>query len=47
MPEEFSIDQLVEKLVFMNKVEKGMKQSELGNVNTKEQARNKLSKWLR
>lgn len=47
LPEEFPIDQLVEKLVFMNKVEKGLKQSESEKVNTKEQAKQKLSKWLK
>lgn len=44
LPEEFSIDQLVEKLIFINKVETGLKQSEAGNVNTKEQVKQKLSK---
>lgn len=43
LPEEFRIDELVEKLVFMDKVEKGMRQSESENVNTKEQAKQKLS----
>lgn len=47
LPEEFSIDELVEKLVFTNKVEKGMKQSESGVINTKEEAKQKLSKWLK
>ena len=47
MPEQFSIDQLIDKLIFIDKVETGLKQSESGNVNTKEQAKEKLSKWLR
>jgi len=47
MPEQFSIDQLFDKLVFVNKVEIGLAQSENGQVNSKEQAKQKLSKWLK
>jgi hypothetical protein len=46
MPEQFSIDQLFDKLLFTNKVEIGLAQSENRQVNTKEQAKQKLSKWL-
>ena len=46
MPESFSIDQLFDKLNFINKVEFGLSQSSNGQVNTKEQAKEKLSKWL-
>ena len=38
MPEQFSIDQLFDKLLFINKVEIGLAQSENGQVSTKEQA---------
>ena len=37
MPENFSIDQLFDKLNFVNKVEIGLSQSAIGQVNTKEQ----------
>jgi len=47
MPEQFSIDQLFDKLLFVNKVETGLAQSENGQVNSKEQAKQKLSKWLK
>jgi len=47
MPENFSIDQLFDKLNFVNKVEIGLAQSANGQVNTKEQAKEKLSKWLK
>ncbi len=46
LPEEFSVDQLVEKLVFIDKVKTGLSQSGEGKINTKEQARQKLSKWI-
>jgi hypothetical protein len=44
MPEQFSIDQLFDKLLFINKVEIGLAQSENGQVNTKEQARHRNSR---
>jgi hypothetical protein len=47
MPEQFSLDQLFDNLLFINKVEIGLAQSENGQVNTKEQAKQKLSKWLK
>jgi len=47
MPERFSLDQLFDKLLFINKVEIGLLQSENGQVNSKEQAKQKLSKWLK
>ena len=47
LPEQFSIDQLIDKLIFIDKVEIGLEQSMLGNVNTKEQTKQKLSKWLK
>ena len=47
MPEQFSIDQFFDKLLFINKVEIGLSQSAIGQVNSKEQAKQKLSKWLK
>jgi len=47
MPEHFSIDQLFDKLIFTHKVETGLTQSLSGQVNTKEQTKEKLSKWLK
>ena len=47
MPEQFSLDQLFDKLLFINKVEIGLSQSANGKVNEKEQSKQKLSKWLK
>ena len=47
LPEQFSIDLLFEKLLFIDKVEMGLKQSEAKQVNTKSEAKQKLSKWLK
>jgi len=47
MPEQFSLDQLFDKLNFISKVEIGLSQSANGQINSKEQAKQKLSKWLK
>ena len=47
LPDQFSIDQLINKLIFIDKVETGLNQSLSENVNTKEQTKQKLSKWLK
>jgi hypothetical protein len=47
MPEQFSIDQFFDKLLFIDKVEVGLSQSGNGQVNSKEQTKQKLSKWLK
>jgi predicted transcriptional regulator len=46
LPEQFSIEQLIEKLLFMEKVEKGMEQSRQGKVIATEEVGQKLSQWL-
>jgi hypothetical protein len=45
MPDQFSIDQLIDKLLFIEKVESGLSQSETGEVFSQEQAREMLKKW--
>jgi hypothetical protein len=47
MPSQFSIDQLIDQLMFIDKVETGLSQSLSGHVNTKEETKQKLSKWLK
>ena len=47
LPEQFSIDEFIERLLFIDKVETGLKQSKAGEVNTKSEAKQKLSKWLK
>lgn len=47
MPDSFSIDELIDRLLFIEKVEKGLSQSEKGEVCSQEQAREMLKKWSR
>ena len=46
LPEEFSIDELIERLIVIQKIEEGQRQSKAGQTNTTEEAKKKLSKWL-
>ena len=46
LPEEFSIDELIEQLIVIQKIEEGQRQSKAGRTNTTEEAKKKLSKWL-
>jgi len=47
LPNEFSIDDLIEKLIFIEKVEEGRKQSREGKVVSHEEAKEIISKWLK
>ena len=47
LPEHFSMDQLVDKMSFVDKVCIGIKESEEGKVLTKLECRNKQAKWLK
>lgn len=47
MPEEVTIDQVVDQLVFLDKVQKGLSDSENNRVQTKEEAKKNLDKWLK
>lgn len=47
LPDEFSIDDLVERLIVLEKVEIGLKQAEEGKKVTTEEARQKLKNRLK
>ncbi len=46
LPEHFSVEELFERIIFLQKVEVGLDQSNRGQVNSTAQAREKLQKWL-
>lgn len=46
LPDEVTIDEIVERLIVIEKIEKGRKDVLAGKVNTEEQAKAKLNKWL-
>ena len=46
LPRNFTIDQLVDELVFVEKVRTGLKQSAEGRVLSRDKARDRLKKWF-
>lgn len=46
LPDEFSIEEIIERLIIIEKIDKGRQQVKEEKVNTEEQAKAKLSKWL-
>jgi len=47
LPEEFSIDELIDRLIFIDKVEKGLKQSEEGLVISDTELNNEIAQWFK
>lgn len=47
MPERFSVDEFLDRLIFLNKIEEGLEDSRKGRVYTTTEARRKLKKWLK
>ncbi len=46
LPDEFSIDEIIESLIILEKIDKGRQEVKDGKVNTEEQAKARLSNWL-
>jgi hypothetical protein len=47
LPESFTVDQIVEELVILNKIEEGRKDIDDGNVFTTNQLKQELKTWLK
>jgi predicted transcriptional regulator len=47
LPDNFTVDQVVEELVVLNKIEEGLKDVEQGRVLTTEQVKKELKTWLK
>jgi len=47
LPENVTVEQVIEHLIFLDKVQKGLDDSEKGRINTVEEAEQKLKKWLK
>ena len=47
LPNEFSLDDLVEKLILLEKIELGLQQVKEGKVVSNATAKQKLKKWLK
>ena len=47
LPENFTVDQVIEELVVLNKIEEGLKDIEDGRVFTTDQVKQELKAWLK
>ena len=47
LPDSFTIDELIDQLIFIEKIEEGIKQSELGKVVSNEDVKKMIDKWSR
>ncbi len=47
LPDQFSIDELMDKLLFLHKIEIGLEQSKNEQVTPHQQAKDHLKKWLK
>ena len=47
LPEKFSFDDLLDRIILLQKIEIGLQQSENGQIYTTDQAKEKLKKWLK
>lgn len=47
LPDEFTIEDVIEELIVVDKIEQGLKDAKEGKVYTTEDAKQKLNKWLK
>jgi len=45
MPDKFSIDELMDKLILLQKIETGLEQSKRGEIYSTQEAREMLKQW--
>jgi predicted transcriptional regulator len=47
LPDKFTIDELVDKMILLDKIEKGIQDADNGNVISEEELDEKIEKWLK
>lgn len=47
MPNKFSVDDLLDRIMLLQKIEIGLEQSEAGKVTSTDEAKQRLQKWLK
>lgn len=47
LPDNLTIDQVIDKIIMLDKIEQGLADVENGNVFTTEEIKDKLNKWLK
>ncbi len=47
LPSKFSVEELMDRVMLLQKIESGLLDSEKGNVYSTNEAKNRLKKWLK
>ena len=47
LPDNVAVDELIDRIILLDKIEQGLNDVENGNTYTTEQVENKLNKWLK
>jgi predicted transcriptional regulator len=47
LPDQFEAEEAIEKIVLLQRIQTGLRQSEEGKLISEEQVKKRLSKWLR
>ena len=47
LPDNLTVDQVIDRIILLDKIEQGLKDVEEGKVFTTEEAKVKLNKWLK
>ena len=47
MPENLSLDEVIEKLILLEKIEEGIKDADEGRVHTTSEVKSRLNGWLK
>jgi predicted transcriptional regulator len=47
LPDNLTIDQVIDRMIMLDKIEQGIKDVEDGNVYSTEEVKEKLNKWLK
>jgi len=47
LPDQFTIDELIDRVILLNKIDEGVEQSDSQETKTTEEAREHLKKWLK
>ncbi len=46
LPDQFSIDELMDKIIFLHKIENGLEQSKNNQITPNDKVKDELKKWL-
>jgi hypothetical protein len=47
LPENVSVDQVIDRLIFIEKIQKGLDDSKNGKIKSKDEAKIQLKRWLK